>query len=63
MLLEQLAEPDRAGEPARAAADDQNPDIDPLVRRVGRGADRLGVVGDLHQILPKLTELVQARKS
>ena len=42
MLFEQLAEPDGAGQPAGAASDDQDPDLDPLVRRVGRRADRLG---------------------
>ena len=41
MLLEELPDADRAREPARAAADDQDPDVDPLVRRIGRRADRL----------------------
>ncbi len=41
-LLEQLAEPDRAREAGRAAADDQHADLDPLVGRVGRRGDRLG---------------------
>ena len=41
MLLHQLAEPDRAREPGRAAADDQDADLDPLVHRVGRLADEL----------------------
>ena len=41
MLLEQLAEPDRAGETGRAAADDQDADLDPLVHRIGRLADEL----------------------
>ena len=36
VLLEQLAEPDRAREPARPGADDQDADLDPLVGRVGR---------------------------
>ena len=43
VLLEQLSEPDGAREPARPAADDQDPDVDPLVRCVRRRADRLGV--------------------
>ena len=33
-LLEQLAEADRARKPGRARADDQDADIDPLLRRV-----------------------------
>ena len=41
-LLEQLAEPDRAGEPGRACADDQDADLDPLVGGIGRRGDRLG---------------------
>ena len=41
LLLQQLAEPDRAREPAGAAAHDQHADLDPLVRRVGGSADRL----------------------
>src|SRR5581483_5447764 len=40
-LLEQLAEPDRAGEPGRAGADDQDPDLDPLARRIRRRGDRV----------------------
>src|SRR5207237_9269984 len=40
-LLEQLPEADRAGEPGRPRADDQDADLDPLVRRVGRRADRV----------------------
>ncbi len=41
LLLQQLAEPDRAREPAGTAAHDQYTDLDPLVRRVGGSADRL----------------------
>ena len=41
VLLEQLAEPDRAREPAGAGADDQDTDVDPLVRGVGRPGDHL----------------------
>ena len=41
VLLEQLAEPDRAGETGRAAADDQDADLDPLVHGIGRLADEL----------------------
>ena len=41
VLLEQLAEPDRARETGRAAADDQDADLDPLVGRVGRRRDDL----------------------
>ncbi len=43
-LLEQLAEPDGAGEPGGAAPDDQDADLDPLVRRVGRRGDELARV-------------------
>ena len=42
IVLEQLAEADRAGEAGRAAADDQDADLDPLVGRVGRRRDDLG---------------------
>ena len=42
-LLEQLPQPDRAREAAGATSDDQDPHVDPLVRRVGRRGDRLGV--------------------
>jgi hypothetical protein len=42
MLLEQLAEPDRAGEPAGSAADDQHAHLDPLVGRIGGSGDHLG---------------------
>ena len=41
-LLEQLPEPDRAGQSTRAAADDEDADLDALVGRIGRGADHLG---------------------
>ncbi len=41
MLLEQLAEPDRTREPARAAADDRDADLDPLVARIRRRAHRV----------------------
>ena len=41
MLLEQLAEADRAGEAGRAGADDQHADLDALVDRVGRLGDEL----------------------
>ena len=40
-LLEELAEPDRAGEPGGPGADDQDPDLDPLVGRIGRRRDEL----------------------
>ena len=43
MLLEELPEAHGAREPAGAATDDQDPDVDALVGRVGHGADRLGV--------------------
>src|SRR5262249_53910276 len=42
VLLEKLSEADRAGETAGAAADDQDPDLDPLLRGIGRRADRVG---------------------
>jgi hypothetical protein len=41
VLLEQLPEPDRAGEPRRAGADDQNADLDALVERIGGLGDEL----------------------
>ena len=41
IVLEQLAEANGAGEPRRAAADDEHADVDPLVRRVGRRRDHL----------------------
>jgi hypothetical protein len=39
VLGQELAEPDRAGEPCRAAADDQDADLDRIA--VGRPGDRL----------------------
>src|SRR4051812_31735969 len=41
MLLEQLPEADRAGKAGRPAADDQDPDLDPLVGRIGWLGDEL----------------------
>ena len=41
-LLQQLPEPDRAGEPGRPGADDQDTDLDPLRDRIGRRRDHLG---------------------
>ena len=41
MLLEQLPEPDRAREPSRPRADDRDADLDPLVARIRRRADRV----------------------
>ena len=41
MLLEQLPEPDRARQPSRPRADDGDADLDPLVARIGRRADRV----------------------
>ncbi len=41
VLGEQLGEPDRAGEPGRAAADDHDADLDALVLGIGRRADEL----------------------
>ena len=43
VLLEELAEPDRAREPARPGADDQDAHVDPLLRRVARPDDRVDV--------------------
>ncbi|HEX3042437.1 MAG TPA: hypothetical protein VHP56_10165 [Solirubrobacterales bacterium] len=46
MFFDQLAEPDRSRKARRAGADDQEADLDPLVRRVGgrrgRGDSRGG---------------------
>src|SRR5437899_936714 len=39
LLFDQLAEPDRTSEAGRACADDEDADLDPLVRRVGRLGD------------------------
>ncbi len=41
LLLEELAEPDCAREPAWAPSDDQHSDLDPLVRRIGGHTDRI----------------------
>ena len=41
LLLEQLPEPDRAREAGGAGADDQDADLDPLVRRIRRLRNRL----------------------
>ena len=38
-ILEQLAEPDGAGEPSGAGPDDQDADVDPLVLRIARRGD------------------------
>ena len=42
VLLEQLAEPDRAGEPSRAGAHDRDADLDALLERIGGRADGVG---------------------
>ena len=42
VLLEELAEPDRAREAAGAAADDQDADVDALVDRIGRRGEGVG---------------------
>ena len=66
-LLDQLAEPDRAGEPGGARADDQDPDLDPLVGRIRRLVDELARVelrrilggpGARHQVLRCFTSSV-----
>src|SRR6266513_3465927 len=56
VLLEQLAEANRASQAGRARADDEDADLDPLVRRVGRlgdvvarGERRREVRGPRHQ--------------
>ena len=41
-LLQELARPDRGGEARRPCADDEDPDVDPLVGRVRRLRDHLG---------------------
>ena len=41
LVLEQLRQPDRAGEPGGPAADDRDADLDALVLGVGRRADEL----------------------
>ena len=42
MLLQELPEPDRAREPSRAPSHDRDADLDALVARIGRRADRVG---------------------
>ncbi len=43
LVLEELHHPDRAGEPRRAAADDRDADLDPLVLGIrGRPDELLG---------------------
>src|SRR5581483_774481 len=39
--LEQLPEPDRAGEACRPRSDDEHPDLDSLVLGIARGGDEL----------------------
>ena len=41
LVLEQLRQADRAGEPGGAAADDRDADLDALVLGIGRRADEL----------------------
>ena len=41
LVLEQLHDPDRAGEPGGPAADDRDADLDPLVLGVGDRPDEL----------------------
>ncbi len=38
-ILQQLAEANCAGEPGRPRADDQDADLDPVIRRVARRGD------------------------
>ena len=42
VFLHQLSEPDRRGEAGRPGSDDEEPDLDALVDRVGRRRDRVG---------------------
>ena len=44
LVLEQLHQFDRAGEPGGPAADDRDADLDPLVGGIGRRSDYLGTV-------------------
>ena len=46
LVLEQLHQPDRAGEARGAAADDRDADLDALVLGIGRRTDELGRVVD-----------------
>ena len=41
LVLEQLRQPDRAGETGGPAADDRDADLDPVLLRIGRRADEL----------------------
>ena len=41
MLLEQLPESNRTRKPSRPRADDRDADLDPLVVRISRGANRI----------------------
>ena len=69
MLLEQLAEADRAREARRPGADDQDADLDALVDRIGRLGDELArgerrrIVrrADRHDALALVHELGQLR--
>src|SRR6478672_6611700 len=44
VLLEQLAEPDRAREPGRAGTDDEHADVDARVARIARLGDEVAPV-------------------
>jgi hypothetical protein len=63
-VLEQLPEPDRAGQPRRTGADDEDPDLDPLVVRIRRRDDvvarveRRRVIGGFHDPLRARTSSV-----
>src|SRR6266542_2796731 len=60
-LLQQLSEPDRAGKPRRARADHKDADVDPFVRRSGRGGHELRRV-ERRRIVGRL-QLLRARTS
>ena len=51
VVLEQLQQPDGAGEPRLPAADDRDADLDPLVLGVGRRTDELGRRVDGRRVL------------
>ncbi len=51
LVLEQLHQFDRAGEPGGTAADDRDADLDPVVDGIGRRADHVGAVERRRELL------------
>src|SRR5512132_4344047 len=61
-VLQQLAEPDRAGQPRGARPDDQDPDLDALVLRIRRRGDVLARI-ERRRIVGRLHDPLRARTS